>query len=202
MGSFVRGLGMGLAIGMSPGPVLVLVLTQSFQFGVRSGLLIAGASALATFPVVLIALSFQLAFQNSYWAQKALALVGIFFLLYLSFDALKTPAIQIQASMQPTFSFVRGIFATMLFPVPYLFWISVGIPLSTSNPSGLSLHSLGAFVTGFVLILFAVNAAVAVLASRCGKSLPLRLINILCRSTALIFLGFAGSLAHRYFWAG
>jgi len=151
------GLALGLAAGVSPGPLLALVVREASQKGALAGVLAATAPLVTDLPVILLAwlLSREL-------PPALLQAIGVFGGLWLLFTGLKgflqkgPPK-----TAAPSGSLKAGILANLANPHMYLFWFSVGTPL---------LAELGPravfFLLGFYLALVGSKAAIALFAGR------------------------------------
>jgi threonine/homoserine/homoserine lactone efflux protein len=115
--------GLGIALGTSPGPVQLLLLSESSRGGVGRGLR-AMAGANGTFGLFLAALALGLASLDPGEAfLRVVRVIGGGFLLILAFDALngrrRPPSTEVSGpSLHPT---ARGVMAVVLNPGAYVF---------------------------------------------------------------------------------
>ncbi len=146
------GIMLGLSAGLAPGPLLTLVISESLQHGVKSGVEVALAPIITDLPIVLLTLfiiSKMSAFQHGL---GMISLAGGAFILYTGFTSIHTKAVKLTIPDEPPRSLLKGVAANFLNPHPYLFWISVGAPTMSKSLN----HGMGAlvsFIAGFYITL-------------------------------------------------
>lgn len=155
------GIVLGLAAGLSPGPLLALVITQSVRFGPREGLKVAFAPLLSDAPAVAIGIAAMSAIARIRPALGAVTFVGAVFVFYLAYDSWRAAAPTEKGQTDAPRSLLRGAFVNMLNPNPYLFWLAVGAP-TTVRAWHAHWTAAVAFVGVFYLGLVGAKAAVAV----------------------------------------
>ncbi len=134
IGALLLGLSYGLAAGLSPGPMLGLVITQTLQRGWRAGNIVALAPLLSDAPVVLLAVTVVPLLPPG--ALDWLSIAGGGFVLWLAAETLgaarhvsddfQTPS---GASDAPLKVLLRAVATNLLNPHPYLFWSTAGAGL-------------------------------------------------------------------------
>jgi threonine/homoserine/homoserine lactone efflux protein len=124
------GLGLGLAAGVSPGPLLTLVVSSTLARGFGAGLRVAAAPLLTDAPIILLAI-LVLRDLSSAW----LGLIGTLggcVVIYLGIATLRSPfedrAIQDETGGSAA-DLWRGAIVNLLNPHPWIFWITVQGPL-------------------------------------------------------------------------
>jgi threonine/homoserine/homoserine lactone efflux protein len=127
-----RGTVLGLAAGFSPGPLTVLVVSETLRHGLRAGVKVSLAPVLTDLPIIALA-ALLLGRLSAYpEALGAIALLGGGFLLHLGISSLKQRTVAIQPGQPAPRSLLRGVTANFLNPNPYVFWIGVGTPILLS----------------------------------------------------------------------
>ena len=119
---------LGLSAGLSPGPLLALIISQTIKHGTREGAKVAIAPLITDFPIIILS-TFVLARLSGY--QSILGLVSItggLFLSYLSYESIRTVGFKATIVDAEPQSLSRGAIVNALSPHPYLFWITVGAP--------------------------------------------------------------------------
>jgi threonine/homoserine/homoserine lactone efflux protein len=124
-----KGTVLGLAAGFSPGPLTVLVISETLRHGLRAGMKVSLAPILTDLPIIALAVLLLERLSSHPAAFGVIALLGGGFLLYLGLNSLRPPAVTIQAEPPAPRSLLRGITANFLNPNPYVFWIGVGTPI-------------------------------------------------------------------------
>ncbi len=162
MEAFVLGTALGLAAGVSPGPLLALVLREAVQKGARAGMLAALAPVVTDSWAVLLAWWLGGALPAA--ALRAVQIAGGIYLLRLGWLGLRREPAR-ATDVPPSASLRTAVIMNLTNPHMYLFWFLVGAPL---------LHRLGAgawgFLLGFYLAITGSKAALAWLAARLHRS--------------------------------
>lgn len=187
----LTGAALGLSAGLSPGPLLALVIVQTLRYSVREGAKVAASPLLTDAPIVLAALALTAGLANH---PKALALLTFCGALYLGWCGLAslrfTPAGAGPAPASPR-SLQRGVLANLLNPSPYLFWGSVGAPLLAQAWGAGGLAAAAAFLAGFFGCLVGAKVLVAWLTGRFGPLLGSRAYMLVMRGLGLMLFGYA-----------
>lgn len=168
MQALLLGLGIGLAAGVSPGPLLMLVITSSLRGGLRHGAAVAAAPALSDLVVVGVVLA-----ALGQVPDRALAVLGVVGGLVVAAVGVQTIREGRTATLtidptaprtSPAASLGRGALVNLLSPHPWISWITVLGPLTLAHwraePASAVL-----LVAGFYLTLVGSKVAVAALVS-------------------------------------
>ena len=142
----VTGIIFGTVAGISPGPLLALVISQTLRFGKKEGMKVAIAPLIADLPIILISVFFITKIASYNKILGLITLVGAIFLIYLSYECLTAKKINPKHSNVESKSLQKGFITNMLNPHPYLFWFSVGSPII--------LKSYNASVLAMILFIF------------------------------------------------
>ena len=162
---------LGLAAGLSPGPLLALVLAQSIRFGTREGLKVAAAPLLTDLPIVVLATALvAVAAGTASWILGAISLGGAVFVAYLGIESIRTTGVQAGRPDEAPRSWARGALVNALSPHPYLFWVAVGAPTLILAWDAGPLAA-AAFLAGFYACLVGSKMLLAVIAGRSGGRL-------------------------------
>lgn len=194
MSALLLGLSLGFASGISPGPMLVLVLTTALQWGARHGVAVAAAPLLSDVPIVALSVFTLGRLPGSVVA--GMGVVGGLFIATLGVQAMRdsrTASLDADpASTPPTaWSALRkGAAVNLLNPHPWLAWITAFGPLTLttwreSPPAALL------WLVGFYVALIGAKALIAVLVAG-GRQLltPARYrVAVLLSGLALAVLG-------------
>lgn len=188
---------LGLSAGVSPGPLLALVVGQTLRWGVREGAKVAVTPLLTDLPIVVGALLVvREATERPVWL-GGLAFVGAGYLAYLAWETWQGGNVKVTEGERPR-SLVKGILANLLNPQPYLFWTTVAAPL-VLQADGLSRAAAAGFLVVFYGSLVGSKLAVAWLVGRSGGRLSSTGYRWILRGIALLLLALA---AHLALWAG
>lgn len=129
MSNLLLGISLGFAAGVSPGPMLALVITRSVERGFASGLRVALAPLFSDLPIVLSAVLIATALPHD--LLRLLAVGGGVFLILLGLQELvRAPRATLKQSEEKgARDLTQAILVNLLNPHPWLFWFSVGGPL-------------------------------------------------------------------------
>ena len=121
---------LGFAAGISPGPLLTLVITETIKHNKTEGIKVALSPLITDLPIIIM--SYFLLSRISYFniLMGLISLLGSIFLVYLGYECFRTKGLGIDIRSSGPGSITKGIIANILNPHPYLFWITVGTPLA------------------------------------------------------------------------
>lgn len=165
--SLALGLTMGLAAGLSPGPLLVLVIVQTLRSGLRAGVTTALAP-LASDAVVVLATLLVLS-QLPGWVLPAIGLVGGGYVIWIAWETWRAADQPIgadaQAPLTAGVALRRAVVVNLASPHPWLTWGTVlgPIVLTLAN-DGLGLAAV--FIAGFYLTLIGAKVVLALVVAR------------------------------------
>ncbi len=160
------GVALGLSAGISPGPLLALVISQTMKHGSKEGAKVAAAPLITDVPIIIgsTALVVNLSRYGSLFG--FLSLAGGCFLVFLAYENFRTGGLEMRKDRQEPKSLIKGAIVNALSPYPYLFWITVGAPMMIRGSSEGLLSPL-LFIVGFLGCLVGSKIALAVFV---GKS--------------------------------
>lgn len=186
------GLGMilGLSAGFSPGPLLMLVISETLRHGTGSGMKVALAPVITDLPIILIALFLLLRLSASNYILGAIALAGGMFLLFTGYDSIRSRAVELALPQAQPRSLAKGVLTNFLSPHPYLFWLTVGAPELTKSLA-IGTTPFLAFLAGFYLSLVGAKLALAVAAGRSKLFLSSRAYLYTLRLLGFLLVAFA-----------
>lgn len=130
MEALATALVLGFTAGISPGPLLTLVVSSTLERGFGAGLRVALAPALTDGPIILIALV-VLKDLPAGWL-RTISLVGGAFLIWIGIQTVRSARAEIdldgkgEAGLR---DLGRGMLVNVLNPHPWLFWLTVGGPI-------------------------------------------------------------------------
>ncbi len=163
------GIILGLSAGISPGPLQTLVISETLQHGVKSGIKVALAPVVSDLPIILLTIFLLSKLNNFHFILGVLSLAGGAFILSVGIAGVRTAGIKLDLSKAESKSVAKGVLTNVLSPYPYLFWLSVGAPIVTQAFN----HSVSgalSFILGFYLCLVGSKILLAMLVGR-SKSL-------------------------------
>lgn len=184
---FLSALSFGLASGLKPGPLGVIVIQQTLSRGLPAGVRASLAPLITDGPIIIAALWFLSQFKRIDLFAGVLSLVGGAYLLWLSVKMFRVHEFSLSEKLGTQDSLGTAVKVNLLNPGPYLFWFTVGgsylIRGSTTESIVFVITAIGALIASKV--------AVAVLAARFFPSLESRgyLITMKLLAGALVWFG-------------
>lgn len=197
MSDFLQGLGFGLILQISVGPVCIAVLHKGIHQGFRQAFAMVWGVALVDALYIVLSVGGVSALLQVGPARSIIGLAGAILLAFFGIRYLRAPAriARVEAgsaSLGQSFAYGAGL--TLTNPLTILFWAGVlGAMLSTHafhQPAGVLYFALGC-VTATLLFLTAVALAGHLL----ERVLDDRLVLWLNRAVGLFLIGFAVKLA-------
>lgn len=159
------GIILGLSAGFAPGPLLTLVISETLQHDIKSGVKVAIAPVITDLPIIILTLFILAKLANSHNILGIISLTGGFFILYMGYKNLRTKGVEPGLKETKPQSLTKGILANALNPHPYLFWLTVGAPIMT-KAMGQNVVALLAFIISFYVFLIGSKILLAILVGR------------------------------------
>jgi threonine/homoserine/homoserine lactone efflux protein len=181
---------LGATSGLTPGPLLTLVVAESFQRGFRSGAAVAIAPIITDAPIVLLIVLLANSLSSMDYVIGTLYLAGSAYLTYLSVEIFRIKGMEVDTTSGVRASFIKGVAANLLNPAPYIFWLTVGAPLLLQAKE-ISWMVLAAFIGFFYGLLVGTKLLLAVLIGRNRHILEGRYYIAVIRFMGIALLFFA-----------
>ena len=156
---------LGLSAGFAPGPLLVLVISETVEHGVKAGVKVALAPIITDLPIIIVTLFILAKLSSFHSVLGIISIIGAIFILYMGIENIRIKGVRLDINKSSPRSFQKGIIVNALSPHPYLFWFSVGGP-TTLKAMGQSLPAATAFVLSFYLLLVGSKMVLAFLVFR------------------------------------
>lgn len=188
---FTTGIVLGLSAGLSPGPLMTLVIAETLKHGIPAGARIAVAPLITDAPIIAGSLLLLSTLARASVIIGTLALLGGLYIAWLGFENMCFRGAVAQAAPADASLLRRGIIANLLNPNPYVFWLTVGGPLVfTAARTGTIRAAL--FLTLFYICLVGSKLLVAVAVGRSRPFLHSTAYIWIIRSLGVLLLVFAG----------
>lgn len=195
----------GLSAGLSPGPLLALVISQTLRHGPRDGARVAMAPFITDLPIVVLCTLAVLTMTAAAPAAiGVIALAGAVMVAWLALDTWRaTPPGELPsgAPVPAARSWTRGALVNALSPHPWLFWLLVGSPALIVAWRNGGAPAAAAFLAGFYGCLVGAKVAVALLVARARGHVVGRGYRCVMRALAVLLLAFALGLGYEGFTA-
>ena len=159
------GIILGLSAGLAPGPLLTLVFSETLQNGIKSGIKIAVAPLITDLPIVLLAVFVVGELSQFDFILGLISLMGGFMVLYLGYENIRVTGLKLEITELKSKSLLKGVIVNFLSPHPYLFWFSIGAPM-TVKAAGISYMAAFSFIFGFYLLQIGSKLVIAILVAK------------------------------------
>ncbi|SEL26114.1 LysE family translocator [Ectothiorhodospira marina] len=190
------GVVLGLSAGVAPGPLLALVISETLQHGVRSGMKVALAPLLTDLPIILLTLFILAQLADVELVLGGLSVIGAGVVAWLGWESVRfQPVLAGEGVIPRERSLQKAVLANMLSPHPYLFWLSVGGPIVIRSAES-SPWAPAAFVATFYLLLVGAKIGVALMTSRARSWLTGRAYVMMVRALGWALWGLAAVLLY------
>jgi threonine/homoserine/homoserine lactone efflux protein len=164
----VAGASFGLSGGLSPGPLLALVLAETVARGRNAGLAVAASPLITDGPIIAASIVLLGRIEDSQPSLGLVNLAGGLLLAAFGFAAMRgprEPLEEVGAHPKIWGSLAKGVAANLLNPSPYLFWLTIGTPLLLQAHASSTARSV-IFLAVFYAGLVGSKAVLAVLVAR------------------------------------
>ncbi len=160
---------LGLSAGFAPGPLLTLVISETLQHDIKSGVKVALAPIITDLPIIILTLFVLSKLSNFHNILGLISLTGGLFILFMGYKSLRTKGVKINLDGIKPKSLIKGVLANALSPHPYLFWLTVGAPTMTKAMMQ-NISAPLAFIISFYTFLVGSKIVLAILIGK-SKSL-------------------------------
>ena len=186
----VSGILFGFAAGVSPGPLLALVIAETLMHSRREGILVAIAPVVTDVPIIAVTMYVLSQLSSSDIFLGILSLAGALFIGYLAYESIMTREVHLGIYHVKPQSLRKGVLTNFLSPHPYLFWMMIGAP-TILRALQVNLASAVAFIAGFYVLLVGSKVLIALLVDRSKNFLKSKTYIYIIRATGVILLCFA-----------
>jgi threonine/homoserine/homoserine lactone efflux protein len=177
----------GLTAGLQPGPLSILVVQQTLERGLFSGIKVSFAPVITDGPIIFAAAVVLTQFKDISLFIGILSLVGGLYLGLLCIKTLQVKEVRFSGSSDTSSSLLTAIKVNFLSPNPYLFWFTVG---GTYFALGATNEAI-VFVLVFLSSLVLSKITIALVASKFRESLESRAYLWIMRALGLALGVFA-----------
>ena len=181
----------GLSGGLTPGPLLTLVISETLKHDVKEGIKVAIAPLLTDLPIVFITIFVLSRLGNILPLLGAVSLLGGAFLTYLAYESISFKGVDIDLEQEKPQSMRKGVIVNFLNPSPYMFWFTIGAPL-VLKALNIGVFSAFLFIFGFYVFLVGSKVVVAVVVGKSRFFLKSKNYIYTVRFLGIILLVFAG----------
>jgi len=192
--SLLSGIFFGIIAGLSPGPMLTLVVSETLKFGKTEGFKVAVSPLITDSTIILLTLIVLSTLAEQTVVIGLISIFGACYLVYLGLKNFRTKTDKFNAVIVRKEAFKQAIITNLLNPHTYLFWVSVGSPIILETLQT-DASAVIPFLLGFYAFLIGSMALVALIMDRSKPfvkskyySYVVRVLGIVLIIFALIFL--------------
>lgn len=185
----------GLAAGFTPGPLLVLVISECLRHNIKAGIKVSIAPLITDVPIILISLLILNRLANFKVILGCISISGGLFILYLSYESLKTKGMELNFASHSSNSFRKGVITNALNPHPYIFYMTVGAPIIFKSINQ-NILSAALFVGSFLFFLVGSKVVLAMIVEHSRSFLQgsvyiwvMRILGILLLFFSIVLFG-------------
>lgn len=153
---------LGISAGVSPGPLLMLVISETVKYGRKEGVKVALAPLITDSPIIIFTVLVLSTLREMDLFLGFLSLTGAAYLLHLGLENLRIRTGNIAQETSAPSSLLKGITANFLNPNPYIFWASVGTPIILKSVQTTLWHG-AAFLLSFYFFIVSSKVIIAFL---------------------------------------
>ncbi|MDH3715001.1 MAG: LysE family transporter [Gammaproteobacteria bacterium] len=119
---------LGASGGLSPGPLLMLLIAETLRHGLRAGLMVSIAPLLSDMPIVILSFIVLAQLADMRLVMGGISFAGALLLFYLGLGNLHYREMPERPQATPGRSLRKAVMINFLNPNPYLFWLLLGAP--------------------------------------------------------------------------
>ena len=187
---FTAGLLLGAPSGLAPGPMLLLIISETLRHGKRAGVKVACIPLLTDAPIVLASSMLFTQITNMNMLLGGISIVGSIFLLNLGIKSMRETNSEF-LDYTPRPLLLKEIMITNLSnPNPYLFWFTVGAPLMVRSFQR-NLSTGVSFLVSFYVGLVGVKLIIAITTGKSRDFLQGFLYRRTMKILSMMLIGFA-----------
>ncbi|MBU8893376.1 MAG: LysE family transporter [Bacteroidales bacterium] len=186
----IAGITLGFIAGISPGPLLVLVITETIKYNRKEGIKIALVPLISDLPIVLFSVFVVYKLSNSDILLGIISFLGAAFLLFLALENICVKSIIVDSNNDGSKTYRKGVIANFLSPHPYLFWMLVGAPISIKAYNQSPVAAV-LFIMGFYIFIVGTKIGVAIISEKSKNILSSKSYIVIVKVLGFILLLFA-----------
>jgi threonine/homoserine/homoserine lactone efflux protein len=180
----------GLTAGISPGPLLTLVISETLRHNKTEGVKIAVAPLITDIPIVLLTIFILSKMASSDIILGLISILGGIFIAYLGYDSIRSKGIEIDVQNLKPKSIRKGIIVNILSPHPYIFWLMVGAPITVKAYQASPVAAF-VFIIAFYVMLIGSKISIALIVDKSRAILKNKVFIWTLRILGLVLMIFA-----------
>ncbi|SNZ11097.1 Threonine/homoserine/homoserine lactone efflux protein [Persephonella hydrogeniphila] len=180
----LTGLTFGIAAGLSPGPLMALLISETIKGHKKNGIFVSISPVITDIPILLLSLFILDRIRNIEYMTEIISVIGAFVLFYFGYKNIKIETYHVETDI--TGSLKKGILLNILNPYTYLFWFFIGAPyVEKAGFTGGILFTVSFFIgiTGSMML-------IALFTEKIKKFIESRYYIYLLRFIGIVFILF------------
>jgi len=153
----LTGIMFGLGAGLTPGPLMTLVFTETLKHGTREGIKVSMAPLITDSPIIIISIFLLSELSDINLIIGIISVIGAGYVVYLGYESITFKGIDLDEDKIAPQSIRKGILANVFNPNPYIFWVSVGAPIILK---AVQVNWISAFSFLFAMYFFLVGSKI------------------------------------------
>ena len=186
----LTGIMFGLGAGLTPGPLMTLVFTETLKHGPREGVKVALAPFITDPPIIALSILLLSKLADLNLLIGIISVIGAGYVVFLAYESLTFKGIDLDTEKVAPQSIRRGVLANVFNPNPYVFWVSVGAPVILKAVQ-ISMVSAFSFVFGMYFCLVGSKVLTAIILGKSRYILKNKYYIYLLRSLGIALIIFA-----------
>lgn len=186
----LSGMFFGLVSGISPGPLLALVFSETLKYGKKEGIKVSVAPLVTDLPIILLVLIILSNLIKYNFVIGIIAILGACYLIYLGLENLRAKIDALKTESAGKDGLRKGVIANFLSPSPYLFWLSIGGPTIFESLS-ISVAATAFFILGFYALLVGSKIAVTFIVEESKTFIKSKYYRYIVRALGIVLILFA-----------
>jgi threonine/homoserine/homoserine lactone efflux protein len=186
----IMGAFFGLTAGISPGPLLTLVISETLKNNKAEGIKVAVAPLITDLPIIIATYFIFSRLSQFNIVLGLISILGGIFFAYLGYETIKTKDLDLENRSLKSESLKKGITANFLNPNPYIFWLTAGIPTAFKAYEISVITSILYFLL-FYCMLIGSKIAVAILVEKSKAFLKNKAYRIAMQTLGIVLFIFA-----------
>jgi len=188
--SFLFGIVFGLAAGLSPGPLITLVVSETLKNGKQEGIEVAISPLISESPIILFVLVILSSVAENIILMGVISLLGACFLIYLGLSNLRANVKESKDHLGKDNALLRGITSNLLNPNTYMFWLTIGGPRILEGAQ-VHISSTILFILGFYMMLVGSKTTVAIVVDKSKTLVKSKYYVYIIRALGIVLIVFA-----------
>jgi len=186
----LTGIALGLAEGLSPGPLIALIFSETLKNGKKEGVKVAISPLITDSLIILFALVILSSIAANRIIIGIISFFGACFLIYLGLRNLNLKIKESENRLTKNNALVQGVITNLLNPNTYIFWLSIGGPIVFES-AHIHISATLLFILGFYITLVGSKITVAIVVDKSKTLVKSKYYAYIIRALGIVLIVFA-----------